>query len=176
MQLSYTPRHDGGPLVLVVDDDQELRACLQMVLEDEGYTVQTAPNGAVALEIVQHYQPAAIVLDVQMPVMDGAGFVRAYHAAPGPHAPILLLTASCYAATRAAELGVATFLGKPFDLDDFLDRVEGCVRDYATLGTAGAWSAAGTAAQHSRYSGAGGVQGSLAEAASVPHDTRAYEA
>ena len=125
--------NDGERVVLVVDDDRELRTCLEMVLEEEGYRVVSAPNGKVALELVAGAKPAAILLDVQMPVMDGPEFVRAYRATPQPHAPIVLLTASCYAAPRADELGIARYLGKPFDLDALLTEVRECVAESPVL-------------------------------------------
>jgi two-component system, chemotaxis family, chemotaxis protein CheY len=173
MQLQRPSHTSAGALVLVVDDDQELRTCLQMVLEEDGYTVLVAPNGAVALEFVGHYRPAVIVLDVQMPVMDGPEFVRAYRSTPGPHAPILLLTASCYAATRAEELDVSSFLGKPFDLDALLDEVRACIARSGVLtehaDSTGATARAGAASHGAPHAGS--------TAAGYPKgagDTRAY--
>ena len=52
-----TPRIDGGPLVLIVDDDQDSRETARRVLEEEGYTVDVAPNGRVALERLQRQSP-----------------------------------------------------------------------------------------------------------------------
>ena len=104
--------------ILVVDDDPSIRDLIAMALADQGYEVEAAPHGAAALEIVGHTQPSMILLDMRMPVMDGWEFARVYRDKPGPHAPIIVLTAARDAGQRAAEIGADGFLGKPFDLDD----------------------------------------------------------
>jgi CheY-like chemotaxis protein len=57
---------------------------------------------------------------MRMPVMDGWEFARAYRELPGPHVPIIVVTAARDARTRAPEVNAEDFLGKPFDLDDLL--------------------------------------------------------
>jgi DNA-binding response OmpR family regulator len=106
--------------ILVVEDDQEIRDFLALVLEAEGYAVRTAPNGAVALELIQQQPPELILLDMRMPVMDGWAFVPAYRGQPGPHAPIIVLTAARDAKETAREVEADAHLGKPFNLDDLL--------------------------------------------------------
>jgi DNA-binding response OmpR family regulator len=112
----------GGP-ILVVDDDAAIVDFLQMALEDEEYDVLTAPNGAVALEIVRRHTPRLILLDARMPVMSGKDFARAYRASPGQHAPIVVLTAVGNASREAIEIGADAYLGKPFELADIRDVV-----------------------------------------------------
>ena len=63
--------------VLIVDDDPEIREVMAAVIASEGYAVETAANGAEALEMLQTIQPALIFLDIQMPIMDGAEFRQA---------------------------------------------------------------------------------------------------
>ena len=104
--------------ILVVDDDASIRDLIAMALVGQGYEVEAAPHGAAALEIVGHTQPSMILLDMRMPVMDGWEFARVYRGQPGPHAPIIVLTAARDAGQRAAEISADGFLGKPFDLDD----------------------------------------------------------
>jgi two-component system chemotaxis response regulator CheY len=106
--------------VLVVEDEPAIRDFVSMVLDSQGYNVSTAANGAVALEQVHREPVNLILLDMRMPVMDGWTFARAYRAASGPHAPIVVLTAAQDAADRAAQIEAEGFLGKPFDLDDLL--------------------------------------------------------
>src|SRR5580658_4426226 len=60
--------------VLIVDDDRDIRETIREVLEVEGYTVETAENGAAALAKLRHVRPRLILLDLTMPVMDGASF------------------------------------------------------------------------------------------------------
>ncbi|MBI3978710.1 MAG: response regulator [Chloroflexi bacterium] len=109
--------------VLVVDDDESIREFITLALASEGYEVVAAPHGAAALRLVDKCQPSLILLDLLMPVMDGWEFSRAYHQTPGPHTPIILLTASRGAVESATEMNAAAFLAKPFDLNDLLDLV-----------------------------------------------------
>lgn len=106
--------------ILVVDDDASIRELIRMALVDEGYEVQVATHGAAALEVIGRARPRVILLDMRMPVMDGWEFARAYREAPGPHAPIIVLTAARDAAQRATEINAEGFLGKPFDLNELL--------------------------------------------------------
>jgi CheY-like chemotaxis protein len=112
---------------LVVDDSPEIRACIQTILEDEGYEVMTAPDGATALELARHRPPGAILLDLMMPVMDGIAFMQAYRQTPGPHAPIILLTVSNDAPAEVRDLGGDSTLRKPFDLDRLLAKIQECM-------------------------------------------------
>jgi CheY-like chemotaxis protein len=106
--------------ILVVEDDQEIRDFLALVLEGEGYAVRTAANGAVALDLLQQQTADLILLDMRMPEMDGWAFVPAYRGQPGPHAPIVVLTAARDAEQTAREVQADAHLGKPFNLDDLL--------------------------------------------------------
>src|SRR5207248_6709425 len=63
--------------VLVVDDDAGIRSIVAELLEDDGYTVNTADDGAQALQRAREAPPAAILLDLMKPVLDGWGFVEA---------------------------------------------------------------------------------------------------
>jgi two-component system chemotaxis response regulator CheY len=113
----------AGRQILVVDDDESIRSFVELALDAEGYAVATASNGAMALEVAGRAQPELILLDMRMPIMDGWAFARAYRARPGPHAPIVVITAATDAGERAAEVQADAYLGKPFDLDDLLDIV-----------------------------------------------------
>jgi CheY-like chemotaxis protein len=111
-------------LVLVVDDDPHILHFITDVLSDEGFDVVTAPDGQAALDRVQEHPPDVILLDYQMPVCDGPRFVALYRQMPGPHAPVVLLTAATAARQRAAEIGADAYIGKPFDLDALFSLVE----------------------------------------------------
>jgi two-component system, chemotaxis family, chemotaxis protein CheY len=115
----HTDVSEPGP-VLVVDDDTSIRDLIEMALADSGYAVETAADGAAALEVIGHTRPSMILLDMRMPGMNGWEFARAYRRLPGPHVPIVVLTAARDAGRRAAEISAEAFLGKPFDLNDLL--------------------------------------------------------
>lgn len=109
--------------VLVIDDDDNIREFVSLALLGEGHDVQTARNGAVALERVQVAQPDVILLDMRMPVMDGWQFATAYRKLPGPHANVVVMTAARDATRSAAEIDADAHLAKPFELDVLLDLV-----------------------------------------------------
>lgn len=110
--------------MLVVDDDTGIREFVRTVLAEEGYDVAEATDGQQALERCESVRPDVILLDMRMPVMDGWEFARAYRQRPGPHAPIVVITAALDVAKDAKEVGANGFLGKPFQLDDLLRLVE----------------------------------------------------
>lgn len=109
--------------VLVVDDDRGIREFVRTVLLDEGYEVAEANDGQAALQRTAEVRPDLILLDMRMPVMDGWEFARAYRSRPGPHAPIVIVTAALDVARDAREIGADGFLSKPFQLDDLLQLV-----------------------------------------------------
>ena len=109
-----------GYRVLLVDDDRPLRDLISAVLTDEEYEVIAVSDGLRALEVVGTLRPHAILLDLTMPGLDGPGFVAAYHAQPGPHAPIAVMSASGREVGAARTLGVSGHLSKPFDFDNLL--------------------------------------------------------
>ena len=114
--------------VLVVDDDESIRAVVELALSDGGYEVAEAADGAAALTLIDKTAPDLILLDMQMPTMDGWAFAQVYHQRPGPHAPVIVLTAALDAAARAAEIQAEGYLGKPFELADLY----ACVKQYVS--------------------------------------------
>ncbi len=123
----------GAPLILIVEDDPLILSMVRETLEEEGYEAATAPHGAAALEYLARRQqtgtppPALILLDMRMPVMDGWAFAEAYRWTPGPHAPIVVMTAAHDSAARAAAIGAAAVLSKPFDMDELVALVDQCL-------------------------------------------------
>lgn len=112
----------GGkrPSVLVVDDDAGLRGLARAVLSEE-YDVRTAEHGAEALSALNDDPVDVIVLDLQMPVLDGRGFFRALRA-QGDTTPVLL--ASSYGVSAAKrQLGAEAAIEKPFGPDTLLREV-----------------------------------------------------
>ena len=103
--------------VLVVDDDAEIRELVATVLEDDGYRVDTASNGAEALRKAHAHAPDAVILDVTMPVMGGWEFLAKWRTRPTEHfAPVLVISSARDRCT-ALDRGAQAYLSKPFDLD-----------------------------------------------------------
>lgn len=110
--------------VLVVDDDESLRALIVDTLRDEGYRLAIARDGLEALERVAADPPGLILLDWMMPRLNGEGFateLRQRH--PTLDVPIIVMTAGGVAHERAASIGAHGFLNKPFELAVLLDQV-----------------------------------------------------
>jgi CheY-like chemotaxis protein len=107
--------------VLVVDDEASIRELVAAWLEDEGFAVTTASNGAEALRVLREVRPEVIVLDLMMPVMDGWAFAEACHRLTAPAAIPILVVSAAYGLSQTAErlrtFGVRACLAKPFNLD-----------------------------------------------------------
>jgi CheY-like chemotaxis protein len=101
--------------VLLVDDDRDIVAAWSMFLGD-AFDLRVAHDGREALELLAHEPCDVIVLDLMMPVMDGATFKREADRR-GIRTPVLLVSASADTAQQARALGVATHLVKPVDPD-----------------------------------------------------------
>jgi CheY-like chemotaxis protein len=110
--------------VLVVDDEPAICELIAETLRESGYRVDTAANGAEALDVMGGRVPNAIVLDLMMPRLSAVGFVERMRLNPGFAAiPILIVTASYGAYEAAKRLGAQACLTKPFELDELVDVV-----------------------------------------------------
>jgi two-component system, OmpR family, response regulator MprA len=115
------------PDVLVVDDDDAIRWVVQVALEDEGFVVATARDGAEALIRVEEEAPTMVLLDLNMPVMDGWTFLIQLRTT-GCDLPVIVMTAGLRACAEAEQLHAAGCLPKPFELDQLVAVVARCVR------------------------------------------------
>ncbi|MEU6893889.1 response regulator transcription factor [Streptomyces sp. NPDC046557] len=121
---------EGDPQrVLVVDDEPAVREALRRSLAFEGYAAKTAVDGLDALDKAAAYAPDLIVLDIQMPRMDGLTAARRLRAS-GSTTPILMLTARDTVGDRVTGLdaGADDYLVKPFELDELFARVRALLR------------------------------------------------
>jgi two-component system response regulator MprA len=110
--------------ILVVDDDEEIRASLRRGLSLEGYTVALAAGGEEALRQTREQPPDLVVLDVMMPGLDGLEVARRLHATDET-LPVILLTARDAVPDRVAglESGADDYLVKPFAFEELLARI-----------------------------------------------------
>jgi DNA-binding response OmpR family regulator len=117
--------------ILVVDDEQDLVWAIRHSLNDEGYEVLTAYDGAEALAIARRHLPDLIILDIVMPRLDGLQVCRELRRDPALAAvPILFLTVRSAVEDRVAGLdeGADDYLVKPFDLRELKARVRALLR------------------------------------------------
>ncbi len=109
--------------VLVVDDDPEIVAFVQLALEDEGYGVLTGLNGE-ALSLAHDKQPALILLDIMMPGMDGIEMSRRLRDDPvTSNIPIIAMSAQSRLRTTGTLMPVNDRLPKPFTLENLYAKV-----------------------------------------------------
>ena len=106
--------------ILIVDDEDDIREMLKDIFEDEGFAVDVAANGAIALALLQQKPPpSVIVLDLRMPVMDGRQLYETMKATPSlAHIPVIISTSD----PSFAPSGVL-IIRKPVALDLLLDAV-----------------------------------------------------
>jgi DNA-binding response OmpR family regulator len=115
--------------VLVVEDHADLREMLAVLLENEGFAVETATNGAEALVAMRRARPSLILLDLMMPVMSGDEFRRRQLADPQyADVPVICMTAAHDGYQRAERLHVAEYFQKPVDFDRLISAVRAHVR------------------------------------------------
>ncbi len=116
----------GPPLVMIVDDSLTVRKITSRLLTREGFEVITAKDGLDALQVLGEKMPDVILLDIEMPRMDGFEFTKTVKAdARTSHIPIIMITSRTAEKhrNRAQELGVEGYLGKPFQEEELLRRL-----------------------------------------------------
>jgi two-component system response regulator MprA len=115
--------------ILVVEDDPAVRDALERALGFEGYMVETARDGGVALSMIRDSEYDLVVLDVMMPYVDGIEACRRIRAS-GNSIPILMLTAKVAVGDRVEGLdaGADDYVAKPFALDELLARIRALLR------------------------------------------------
>ncbi|MEM7153263.1 MAG: response regulator transcription factor [Myxococcota bacterium] len=120
-------------LVLVVEDDENLRIALVDNLQDEGYAVVAVDGGRAALEAAQQRPPALVVLDIMLPDLDGYAVCKALRQY-GSTAKILMLTARTLEddVVQGFDVGADDYLAKPYRLRELLARIRALLRRGAT--------------------------------------------
>jgi CheY-like chemotaxis protein len=119
----------GAGYILVVDDDEDIRLTLQQILEEEGYPSLIAANGAEALEVIRRERrhPRLVLLDLMMPIMDGARFQAKLAEDPGMAAvPVVVISAGA-TADRPVGVPAAGYLSKPVDLRTLMGTIRSLV-------------------------------------------------
>lgn len=113
-----------APAVLVVDDDDAVRDLIATVLGDEGYRVWTAEDGREALSLLGATRPALVLMDVNMPRLDGLSTCQLIHGdARTATLPVIIMSARPLARAQLRDCRADGFLPKPFDLDRLIDEV-----------------------------------------------------
>lgn len=113
------------PTVLLAEDSQDTRAMLKRAFELKGYRVFEAEDGQEALEMARRHRPSLLVIDLNMPVLDGLETVKSLRESEGPGEEIPIVAITAYDVPgmedAALETGCNRYLRKPLDLSE-LDR------------------------------------------------------
>lgn len=123
------------PLVLLVDDDDAIRAGLAAALQRAGFRTLEAGTGLEALRLIEQQPPDVIALDILMPELDGRETVRRLRQA-GNWTPVIMLTQISATGEKIASLeeGADDFLNKPFDSYELIARIRALLRRQAVAG------------------------------------------
>lgn len=121
-----------APTILVVEDDPSISMMIRKALEHKSYIVVTATDGEAALVKCVEHRPAAMILDVNLPKLDGFTVAKRIKAVPNlKQIPIIFLTAMDRPGDMIAgiQAGAKHYLTKPFKVDDLLAKVAKLVGD-----------------------------------------------
>lgn len=115
-------------VILVIDDDRNILAIIEMYLKKAGYTVITCYSGYEAMQIFHGVKPALVVLDVMLPGKDGWAILREIR--QETNTPVIMLTAKGDIGERVKglELGADDYIAKPFDSNELLARIKAVLR------------------------------------------------
>ncbi len=120
---------DEQRMVIVVDDSDEVRDVLTMLLEGEGFRVLPVEDGESALIMARRARPALITLDIRLPGEDGAEVLRRLKSDPDTSdIPVIVLSGQDNMGEIGESLGADGVLGKPFELEDVQNLVRSLMR------------------------------------------------
>ena len=115
----------GKRAVLVADDDEAVRELVATILEEEGYAVRTAASGSEALSVARQERPAVVLMDVNMPGLDGLSACRRLRADERLAAlPVVLMSSQPIPGDELRRCRADNFLPKPFDITELVDEIE----------------------------------------------------
>jgi DNA-binding response OmpR family regulator len=131
LAMQPTPATIPDRPILVVDDDAKIVRLVRTYLERDGFSVVTAADGPAALDAIERFEPALVVLDLMLPELDGRAVIRAVRRDEAAGAtPILILSARGSTVDRIAGLedGADDYLPKPFSPAELVVRVKTILR------------------------------------------------
>jgi len=134
--LFKSKKHLDRPRILVVDDEPDLVSTIQCRLEWCKCEVITAANGEEGLEKAVNEKPDLILLDTDMPVMNGHEMLERLRKHPQlKNLPVIMATALCEVQdiSTASSYGISDYIAKPFDFTDLTEKIEGVLENKKTL-------------------------------------------
>ena len=108
------------PVILVVDDDEDMLILLQEILLDKGFNPVFSPNGVNVMEIISRISPDLVLMDIQMRGVNGGDLCAAIKHNPATaHIPVIILSGNDNIETVTASSGAEGFIKKPFNVEKF---------------------------------------------------------
>ena len=123
------------PTILVVEDNERNRKLVRTILEFRGFAIVECEDGEPSLELAKQHRPVVVLMDIELPKMDGITALKRLQADPETAAiPVVAVTASVTPSERerVASAGFAAYISKPIDVATFAEQIE------RIAGTAGA--------------------------------------
>ena len=125
------------PYILVVDDDQDFRTGLRIALEMKGYQVEECSNGEEALAKLSEKAPLLVLLDLQMPVMNGREMLQRMRATPElKDVPVVIISGFGFE-WEAELMGAQGYIGKPFESQELEATIANLLRPKLVMSRAG---------------------------------------
>ncbi len=119
------------PKILIVEDEPDLVQTLKDRLERNEYDIITAENGKTGLEKAVREKPDVVLLDVNMPIMDGFAMLDALRSHPqGRDCAVIMITVHSQKQdiTRAETCGINDYIVKPFNMEDLIEKIENALK------------------------------------------------
>jgi two-component system response regulator MprA/two-component system response regulator TrcR len=118
-----------GTRILIVEDDRAIARLLQLELEHRNLKIHCVYDGPSALKAAAEFEPAAVVLDIMLPGMDGVGVLKNLRK-QGSRIPVIILTARDASADKvhSLDIGADDYLTKPFDTEELMARLRALLR------------------------------------------------
>lgn len=114
-----------GPRILLVEDDDAVREMLCTALNDAGFDIVAALDGAHALRTAIARTPDVVLLDLGLPSLDGSGYLKQWRERDerASKVPVIVMSASAYGEQIADEIGAVQYFAKPFDVEELIKAV-----------------------------------------------------
>jgi DNA-binding response OmpR family regulator len=138
MQQDPAPPRSGRALILVVEQDPQMRRLERYFLEQAGFTVEIAVDGKQALEAARQLHPDIVVAEILVAGLDGLSVCRALKADPATRSIVVLIFSILAAEQRAREAGADGFVRKPLDDAHLVQSIEALLRQHRKEGASDA--------------------------------------
>jgi CheY-like chemotaxis protein len=118
-----------GSKILIVEDEDSYRLVLKKILEDNGFIIMEAMNGAAGLEIMRTSRVDLAIVDLEMPIMDGMEFTK-WVKEIDPKFPVIIVTAHerNFSPLDIISTNVEAFIHKPFEISELIQTIESIER------------------------------------------------